>query len=395
MLPFLYAGALINTCVIVTYSIGIAVIQGPTTHFMSLFFLFSGALFASMHSHHLMPVLIIRLAIFTAAFLFIPLRDIVLTHAPIKSELWAQFFTSVFVLTFVLDSSRSYLKFYRTQIAQMNLLREEHARSEIAYKAKSEFVSTMSHELRTPLTSIKGSVDLAASGKLGALPEKVGFVLNVAQRNCERLLSLINEILDLQSVESGKMSFSQKESNLVELVEASVAETQPYAENLGVTLKTELPQNSILVMVDKARLKQVFANILSNAAKFSPPDSDVLVLVQEGDGNARVLFRDHGIGLSVADHETVFGHFTQIDSSDSRKIGGTGLGMNISMRIMEALGGSITYTKNAGPGTTFVVELPVANTAKTKTDVGRSAHKPPDESSKPVKLSAYDARTRY
>ena len=360
-LPFLYAGALINTAIIVTYSIGIAVIQGPTTHFMSLFFLFSGALFAAMHSHHLLSVLIIRLVIFTAAFLFIPLRDIVLTGAPIKSELWAQFFTSLFVLTFVLDSSRSYLRFYRTQLAQMTRLSKEHEKSKMAYKAKTEFVSTMSHELRTPLTSIKGSVDLAASGKLGALPDKVGFVLDVAQRNCERLLMLINEILDLQSVESGKMTISCEKSNLVDVIADSVAENRPFAESLGVVIETDTHETPVWVNVDEIRVKQVFANILANAAKFSPPDSLVSVSIQEGDGKARVLFRDNGIGLAEADHETVFGHFTQIDASDTRKIGGTGLGMNISMRIMEALGGSISYTKNTGPGTTFIVELPTSD----------------------------------
>lgn len=370
MLPFLYAGALINTCIIVSYSVGIAIIQGPTTHFMALFFLFSGALFAAMHSHQLLPVLVIRLLIFTAAFLFIPLRDIVLTGAPINSELWAQFFTSIFVLTFVLDSSRSYLKFYRARIAQMNLLREEHEKSRIAYKAKTEFVSTMSHELRTPLTSIKGSVDLASSGKLGPVPDKIGFVLEVAQRNCDRLLTLINEILDLQRVEAGKMKFSFETADLVQLVAATISENRPYAENLGVSIKAHLPKRSISVNVDTARLQQVFSNILSNAAKFSPPDSDVLVSVKDGDSSVRVLFRDHGIGLSEEDRETVFDHFSQIDSSDTRKIGGTGLGMNISMRIMEALGGTINYEKNSGPGTTFIVELPKATDAGSKSNIG-------------------------
>lgn len=361
LLPFLYAGALLSTGITVSYSIGIAIIQGPTTHFMALFFLFSGALFAAMHSHHLFSVLIIRLVIFTAAFLFIPLRDIVLTNSPIGSELWAQFFTSVLVLTFVLDSSRSYLNFYRNQITQMNLLREEHAKSKMAYRAKTEFVSTMSHELRTPLTSIKGSVDLAASEKLGALPDQVGFVLKVAQRNCERLLTLINEILDLQSVESGKMSISYATTNLIEMIAESVAENQPYAGTLGVTIQTDIPQGPIWVTVDKARAKQVFANVFSNAAKFSPANSEVLVSVKEGDGRTYVLFRDQGIGLAEEDYETVFGHFTQIDASDTRKIGGTGLGMNISKRIMETMGGSISYTKNTGPGTTFAVELPTAS----------------------------------
>lgn len=187
-LYLLYFSTLLSASVIVMYSIGLAVLQGPTTHFMSLFFLFAAALFAAMNNHQVLSVLVIRLSIYGFAFLFIPIRDIVIAGAPLGSELWAQFFTSVVVLFFIIDSSRNYLRFYRTQLAQMDMLRAEHEKTRIAYNAKSEFVSTMSHELRTPLTSIKGAVEMVNSGKLGALPEKVSTVLDVAQRNCARLL---------------------------------------------------------------------------------------------------------------------------------------------------------------------------------------------------------------
>ncbi|TMV03816.1 HAMP domain-containing histidine kinase [Ruegeria sediminis] len=371
-LHLLYLGALLSSSVIVSYSIGIAILQGPTTHFMSLFFLFAAALFAAMNSHHLMPVLMIRLTIFGAAFLFIPIRDIVIADAPLKSELWAQFFTSVFVLFFIIESSRVYLRFYRTKLFQMELLRSEHEKAKIAYRAKSEFVSTMSHELRTPLTAIKGSVDLANSGRLGEMPEQVSSILDVAQRNCSRLLSLINEILDLQSVEAGSMSFSRENIELVRTVSEAISDNQPYASKLGVSIRSELPDDLIWVNADKLRLLQVFANILSNAAKFSPSGSEVLVSVHANADRARVLFADNGIGLSEDDRDKVFERFTQIDSSDTRNIGGTGLGMNISKHIMDALGGSITYERNAGPGTTFVVEIPLQYSGHGETPENRA-----------------------
>jgi signal transduction histidine kinase len=356
-------GTAFSASVIIFYSVGLAVLQGPTTHFMSLFFLFAAALFAAMNNHHLMPVLLIRLALYGATFVLIPIRDIAITGAAIQSELWAQLFTSLFVLFFIVESSRHYLNSYRSKLAQMDLLRREHEETRRAYNAKSEFLSTMSHELRTPLTSIKGSVDLANSGKLGEMPTQVSRVLEVAQRNCTRLLSLINEILDLQSVESGNMNFSFEKVDIAEAITEAISDNEPYASRLGVVVKSALPAHPIWVNIDKLRLQQVFSNILSNAAKFSPAGTEVHVSVETGDGKVRVLFADQGAGLSEDDRQKVFDRFSQIDSSDTRKIGGTGLGMHISKRIIDAFGGLITYTKNMGPGTTFIVELPLGTRA--------------------------------
>lgn len=359
----LYFGTLLSSFNIAIYAIGIAVLQGPTTHFMSLFFLFAAALFAAMNNHQLKDVLIIRLFIYGATFLFIPIRDIVLTNAPLHSELWAQLFTSIFVLFFIIDSSRHYMRLYQTQVMQMNALQLEHSKAQIAYKAKSEFVSTMSHELRTPLTSIKGAVDLVNSGVLGALPEQVSNTLSVAQRNCTRLLTLINEILDLQSVESGRMKFEIETVNLIEVIEQALSDNQPYASRLDVDIAFSSPKAEVLIRSDRTRLHQVLTNILSNAAKFSPAGSTVDVSVELDGSNVKVLFRDQGIGLSEDDHDKVFDRFTQVDSSDTRQIGGTGLGMNISKRIMTALDGTISYVKNKDKGTTFIVRMPIMNTS--------------------------------
>ncbi|WP_209599145.1 HAMP domain-containing sensor histidine kinase [Ruegeria sp. HKCCSP351] len=357
LLPWLYLSTLLSTSLIIAYSIGIAFIQGPTSHFMASFFLFAAALFAAMHSHYVLHVLVTRLLCFGVAFLFIPIRDIVITDAPIQSELWAHLFTSIFVLTFIVDSSLGYLRIYRQRSAQFDLLQEEHEKSKMAYKAKSEFISTMSHELRTPLTSIRGAVGLAQSGKLGELPEKVADVLDVANRNCIKLLKLVDEILDLQSVESGLMKYAHELLDIRQVVSDAVEDTKSFAVERAVSIKSTLPDQAIVVRGDKHRLQQVFENILSNAIKFSPAKSKVLISVEIEDTRVKVLFRDEGIGLSEQDHEKVFDRFTQVDSSDTRKIGGTGLGMNISRQIMSAHDGSISYKKNDGPGTTFLVEL--------------------------------------
>jgi len=347
-----------SASIIIIYSISIAILQGPTTHFMPLFFLFAAALFAAMNNHQLLPVLFLRLSLYGVAFLFIPIRDLVITQAPLSSELWAQLFTSIFVVFFIIDSSVSYLKFYRSQLAQLAALTREHELSLASIKAKTEFVSTMSHELRTPLTAIKGAIDLIKSGKLGEMPTQAEAAITIAQRNSDRLLSLINEILDLQSVENNSMRFEFAATDLVEVVKNTVLDNAPYTTKLGVEMVTDLPSTKVLVDVDRKRLGQVFSNIISNASKFSPSGSKIIINFEIDQDQARVLFSDKGIGLSEGDYDKVFDPFSQIDASDTRKIGGTGLGMNISKRIMDAMGGTIRYQRNTDVGTTFIVELP-------------------------------------
>lgn len=350
---------IVSSSTIAAYAIGIAAIQGPTTHFMSMFFLFAAGIFAAMNNHQLLPILLIRITIYGAAFLFIPLRDIVLVGADLRSELWAQFFASIFVLFFLVDCARVYIQLYRSHLTQLYALREEHDKAQVAYIAKSEFVSTMSHELRTPLTAIKGSIDMVRSGKLGDLPDQVEFAISVAQRNSDRLLSLINEILDLQSVESHEMKFEMSETRIKGIVEDAIADNDPYAAKLDIRLVSLMGEEDAIVKVDKKRLGQVLSNVLSNAAKFSPAHSEVTVSLVVGEDDVFVMVSDSGIGLSESDEAKVFEPFTQLDSSSTRKIGGTGLGMNISRRIMEALGGAIYYKKNQGAGTTFVIRLPI------------------------------------
>jgi signal transduction histidine kinase len=339
------------------YAIGISQLQGPTTHFMPLFFLFAAALFAAMNNHHLRIVLVIRLVVYGVTFIFIPAWDIYVTQANIHSELWAQMFTSLFVLYFIIDCSRIYLNFYKSNISQMEIIKSEHEKSKIALKAKSEFLSTMSHELRTPLTSIKGSIEMVNSGVLGDNSTQIKSVMNIAQRNCSRLVKLINEILDLQKIESGGMKYHFETKDVSKIVLDAIRTNQPYADKFGVTLSIFIESSDLLAQVDQSRLEQVFTNIISNASKFSQPGGCVKVRVKAIDSNIRIEFEDDGVGLSENDRDKVFDRFSQIDSSDSRKLGGTGLGMNISKAIIDAHDGILDYESKQGTGTLFFVEL--------------------------------------
>lgn len=353
----IYFGTVLSASVISFFSLGIAIGQGHTTHFMPLFLLFAAALFAAMNNHHLVTVLVLRLVIYGLVFLFIPIRDIWMTSAPLHSELWTQFFTSIFVLYFIVDCSRIYLNFYRSNIKTLDALKVEHEKTKMAYRAKSEFLSTISHELRTPLASIKGSLDIANSGALGEIPDKVSRVLTIAQRNSVRLNLLIEEILDLQSIETGNMAFKFGPVNLAQILKNAVNVNTPFAQSCKASIELEPTPNDVFIRADQTRVEQVLANMLSNAAKFSHPEGKIIVRAKVETQMVRIEVVDEGIGLSEDDRDRVFDQFSQVDSSDNRHFGGTGLGMNISKRIMEAHDGLIGYTKNKGPGTTFFLEI--------------------------------------
>lgn len=356
LLLMTYFGTMASAGIISFYSIWISLLEGHGTHFMALFFLFAAALFAAMNNHHLISVLVLRLVIYGAAFLFIPIYDIVATGAPLTSELWSQLFTSVFVVYFIIDCSRIYLNFYRLTRKQMSDLTIEHEKTKEALRIKSEFLATMSHELRTPITAIKASVDMANSGKLGELPPKATNVLTVAQRNCAKLISLIDEVLDLQKIESGQMAFTFEPVELGALVKETLDANVPFAEKYNVELQYIPGATPETVRADHQKISQVLTNLLSNAVKFSPKGSLVRVKITGTTDSVRIVVIDEGIGVPEQDRERIFDRFTQAISSD-KKADGTGLGLNISKRIIEAHDGAIGFTNNTGPGCTFYVDL--------------------------------------
>lgn len=227
-------------------------------------------------------------------------------------------------------------------------------------KLKKEFISTVSHELRTPLTAIKGSLGLILGAMAGQLPDQVKQLLAVADSNSARLISLINDILDLEKIESGAMTFHMELVDLTEAVMVALRENQSYADGHKVRLEGQLGNDRFFVMADKIRLAQVMANLLSNAAKFSPPGETVAVRIRRTDGMVRVAVRDKGPGVPLAFHDRIFQKFSQADSSDSRSRGGTGLGLSITRRIVEAFGGRIDFTSQEGQGSEFFFELPLS-----------------------------------
>ena len=228
-------------------------------------------------------------------------------------------------------------------------------------RMKSEFISTVSHELRTPLTSIKGALGLIVGGATGALPEKAEDMTRIAYNNANRLVNLVNDILDIEKFESGAMEFDFERLNLSDLITEAVEDNKGFADECGVTFLAHQLAPELTVRGDAGRLKQVMANLLSNAAKFSPAGGAVEVAVVRRDGMARVSIADHGPGIAEEFRDFIFGRFAQADSSDSRQKAGTGLGLNISRMFITKHGGSIDFETEPGVGTTFFFDIPIVD----------------------------------
>ncbi len=224
---------------------------------------------------------------------------------------------------------------------------------------KAEFVSTVSHELRTPLTSIRGSLGLVVGGAAGELPEKAKGLLRIALSNCERLVRLINDILDIEKIESGRMQFDVKEQPLYPLVESAIDAGRDYLSDRNISFSLEDGAPGAVVSVDADRMHQVMTNLLSNAVKFSPPGGEVSVRTRRTpNGILRISVRDRGPGIPEEFRSRVFGRFEQADGSDTRAQAGTGLGLNITKAIVERFDGRISFDSAPGIGTVFHVELP-------------------------------------
>jgi len=226
-------------------------------------------------------------------------------------------------------------------------------------RVKSEFVSTVSHELRTPLTSIYGSLKLFSALMPQDIPSSARDVLNIALRNTTRLTDLVNDILDFEKLQSGKMQFEFKPVDLCAIAKESLSLVSPFTDQYGARVRLDLPDEPVIVRGDVQRLSQVMVNILSNAAKFSPIGSEIAISVSRGDGVGRVEIADQGFGIPEDFRARLFERFSQADSSTTRKSGGTGLGLNICKSIVDAHGGRIDYTSSIGVGTTFFFEIPL------------------------------------
>lgn len=226
-------------------------------------------------------------------------------------------------------------------------------------KMKNEFISTVSHELRTPLTSIRGSLGLISGGAVGEMPEAATEMLNIANSNTERLLLLINDILDIQKIESGQLAFRFRNIPLISFLEKAIKENAAYGLEHGVEFVFSKKMLDANIFADEDRMMQVMANLLSNAAKFSPEGEKVVISAARHHNNCvRISVTDHGSGIPEDFQPQLFDKFTQSDSSDSRQKGGTGLGLSITKLIAEKHGGQIDFISRVGVGSTFFVELP-------------------------------------
>jgi signal transduction histidine kinase/DNA-binding response OmpR family regulator len=224
---------------------------------------------------------------------------------------------------------------------------------------KNEFVSTVSHELRTPLTSIRGSLGLVMSGAAGELPPKARQFVEIAHNNSARLVHLVNDILDIEKIESGRLDFRHETLDAAGIVQQAIEANRAYGEPFGVTFAAELdvpPQTA--VMADAGRVQQVMANLLSNAAKFSPPGGTVDIGVTASPDHIRITVRDRGAGIPAEFRDRIFQRFAQADASDRRQKGGTGLGLSISKAIVEQHGGAMGFTAPEDGGTCFWFTLP-------------------------------------
>ena len=227
-----------------------------------------------------------------------------------------------------------------------------------AERLKKEFTSTLSHELRTPLTSIIGSLQLINAGVLGEVPKDVAELTEVAERNGQRLLDLINDILDIEKIESGKLTLNPQVLRVDELVREAMVLNKGFGDRFKVRFEARGELLAREVSADRKRLLQVMTNLLSNAAKFSPEGEVVEITTEELAECLRVGVHDRGPGIPEAFRARVFGRFNQADSTTSRQKGGTGLGLAICKRLVEMMQGRIGFQDRPGGGTTFWFELP-------------------------------------
>jgi signal transduction histidine kinase len=262
----------------------------------------------------------------------------------------------VLILTVIggLVAARQYLALRELAVAEAQLRESE--------RLKDEFISVVGHELRTPLTSIRGSLGLLQAGLLGKLPQEAGEMVDIAVTNTDRLVRLINDVLDIERMDAGRMDLELVPVKASELVRQAAQIVQVTATQSKVTLELEVEDN-LIVSVDADRVIQVLVNLLGNAVKFSDRWSVVTVSARSDSARALFSIHDTGRGIPPELRETIFERFRQVDASDARDKGGSGLGLAIARGIVEHHGGRLSVQSVLGEGSTFSFTLPLAATA--------------------------------
>ncbi|MFX4298888.1 PAS domain S-box protein [Pseudosulfitobacter pseudonitzschiae] len=222
-----------------------------------------------------------------------------------------------------------------------------------------EFISTINHELRTPLTSIQGSLKLIHSGMIGELPDNVKKMISISLRNSDRLRNLIDDLLDIDRMISGKMRFNISNHPLKPLLEQVISDNQGFAESHGICLSLTNAVPQVDIAIDRDRFVQIMSNFISNAIKFSDPDGKVQVNVTRTDTDVTIHIIDEGCGIPEALHEQIFEKFFRVDSSDTSSIGGTGLGLSIAKAMAEQMHAKVGLQSVVGNGSDFWIKIPL------------------------------------
>ncbi len=241
-------------------------------------------------------------------------------------------------------------------------------------RMKKEFVSTVSHELRTPLTSIRGSLGLLTGGVLGQLPDEAKEILSVAERNVIRLVTLINDILDLERLDSGRLEMHFVLVPVSSVVDRAIESIQALAEQTGITIESTSKGGALYA--DPDRLVQVLVNLLSNAVKFSAAGSTIRLSVDESKDLTEIRVTDEGRGIPADLHVAIFERFRQVEATDAREKGGSGLGLAICKAIVEQHGGTIGVESEEGKGSSFWMRLPGAASPRAAVKPGVFSRSP-------------------
>jgi signal transduction histidine kinase len=265
-----------------------------------------------------------------------------------------------------LENARLFEKTWRAQqdlekkveerTAELKLVLEEVKRIS---KRKSDFISSVSHELRTPLTSIKGYASILLAGKLGELPKEIHNRLDKINRHSDELAHLVNDLLDISRIESGKVIMKQEPQDLNSLIEKVIDLLSVQLKERGLeTYIKQIPADAAVVFVDRNQIERVFINLIGNAIKFTPPKGKITVSAHKADKEVQLDITDTGCGIPEQAKEAIFEEFYRVDNPINEQVKGTGLGLALVKHIIEAHGGRIWVKSKEGAGSTFSFTLP-------------------------------------
>lgn len=245
----------------------------------------------------------------------------------------------------------------------LNQLEEKNKQLEQANRLKAEFLANMTHEFRTPMNSIIGYTEMILDGNDGEINEEQKKDLVIILKSAEKLLGIINDILDLSKLEAGKMNYSIKKFNIIEEILGLIENIKGMSQTKGIDLIFEYQEGLPDIYSDPNKINHIVSNLLSNAVKFTDSGSIKVLVSLENEKNINITVSDTGIGIPEDELSSIFDEFRQLDGSSTRKYEGTGLGLTIAKGLVEGLGGTIEVTSQVGVGSTFVIKIPISKSA--------------------------------